>query len=327
MLVLNMVKRLFGGLGLVLVLSLFFTTASSYAAVDWKAFGPQTYEVHKYYYFGDNDLPALSRNGIDISVDTTSVSYQSVKATVTMDWNIIDDRQITKFIILANGVNVDEFEPYFDRTLDPPTNKEYYYLDVNVSDQYIGSDVYFQVVALKQENRFSNSSNVWVVAWSQESPTVSLKPLPVTDSETHGLLFEIWLKLDEILAKLSQMKNLLDQILYTLENLFVPTPSVKARFDKAVDDFINKTPMKEFQDKMQEMTDANERAKDQLEEAGERIVFGDKVDLIPGEGIYWELDFTEWKTEILVFRTLLNAMLWLSFFYFFVNLLTPKPQV
>jgi hypothetical protein len=304
------------------------------------SFGPQTYQVHKYYYFGDAEFAKGNRQGISIAVDASSVSYQSVKATVTMDYNIINDRQITKFIILANGVNVDEFEPYFDTAESPPVYKEYYYLDINVSDQYIGSDVFFQVVALHQDNMFTPSSNVFVVGWSQETPTVRLKRLPVTDPDTHGLINEtngligvtnnlirvsndwlnkIWLKLDEmkmeLLAKLEQIDK-------DIKRIYEVTPQTQAKFDAAIANIEMKMPTKQMEEKVQELQDMMNESKDLIEGTEQKLTFGE-FDWM-GTVHTALLDFSQLVDVLEKMRRILQIALWCEFFYFVVLVLRPR---
>ncbi|MEW9702925.1 hypothetical protein [Paenibacillus sp. SI8] len=318
-------RRVCGGLGLITVLSLFLHTVA-YAA-DYPSFGPQTYQNHKYYYFGDGTYSKTSRQGIDISVDGSSVSYQSVKATVTMDWNLIMDRGITKFVVLANGVNVDEFEPYFDYSVSPPVYKEYYYLDINVSDQYIGSDVYFQVVALHQDNINTTNGNVWTVGWSQESPTFRLKPLPVTDSDTHGWLQAIYELLEQIKAKLEEIKTL-------IENLFTPSPQAEQRLDNAINNLLEKMPMQKMAEQMDETNEELQRTLSQLEQPHSRLTLGGKIHFlydengnsIDGEG-YDFIDLTEYREQVRTFRIIEEAAIWVFFIYGLIRMLTPKATV
>lgn len=311
---------LMGGIMLFLALSPF-----SYAAGSYPSFGPQTYQVHKYYYFGNADYFDKSRQGISISVDSSSVSYQSVKATIGLDYNIIMDRGITKFIVLANGVNVDEFEPYFDYSLTPPVYKEYYYLDINVSDQYIGSDVYFQVVALHQDNINSSNGNVYVVGWSQESPTVKLKPLPVTDNDTHGLINRSNDLLQQILNKLEDLKNSLmaklDQINDSIKKIYEVTPETQARFDSSLANLQNKLPTKQAQDQIDTISNLMNDSANKVKNAQNDLKFGE----VNYMGIRAPLlDFTEMEQSVAKLRLFIEMTLWISFFIFVIRILTPK---
>lgn len=289
-------------------------------------FGPQTYQVHKYYYFGDQTYNEKSRQGIDISVDQTSISYQSVKATVTMDHNIINDRQITRFIVLVNGINVDEFEPYFDRTLNPPTHKEYYYLDVNVSNQYIGSNAYFQIVALSERKYFEGSDNVFVVGWSQESPTIRLKPLPVTDSDTHGLINESNILLDKILAKLEQLRMdmmmKLDQVQKAVEDIYTVKPQTQAKFDQAMNNFKNQLPPEQIKRELEQMKDMLDNSAKQIEGTKQELKFGQITWM--GAVTTPAIDLTEVADHVEKLRNILKIALWCEFFYAVILILRPR---
>lgn len=309
------------GVTLLLALSPF-----TYAAAPYVSYGPQTYQDHKYYYFGDSSHSALSRNGIDISVDTSSISYQSVKATVTMDYNLIMDRGITKFIVLANGINVDEFEPYFDRSLDPIRYKEYYYLDINVSNQYIGAQAYFQVVALHQDDINTPSGNVYVTAWSQESPTIHMKPLPVTDSDTHGLINESNNLLQQILDKLDKLRMdllmKLDQLQNAVEKIYTVTPETQSKFDLAMQNLQDKLPTQQIQEQMNEAKEMLDDSADQIKNTEQKLVFG-RITWM-GTVTTDALNFTEMEQLIEKMRKILQIALWCEFFYGIFLILRPR---
>lgn len=309
--------------GIVLFLSL---SPFSFAAADnFPSYGPQTYQVHKYYYFGDSTYQEKSRQGISISVDASSVSYQSVKATIGLDYNLIMDRGITKFIVLANGVNVDEFEPYYDYTLTPPVYKEYYYLDINVSDQYIGSDVYFQVVALHQDNINSSNGNVYVVGWSQETPSVRLKPLPVTDKDTQSRIDETNSLLQQILNKLNELKNALiaklDQVQDAIERIYRIEPATQARFNAAQQALQDKLPTNQIQDQANQLKDIMDESVNRINNTKQELKFGQ----INWMGVTTTslLDFTDFADYIDKIRSIMRVMLWCEFFYFIILILRP----
>lgn len=324
-----MIKRFFMVWGVALILALSSFSYVAAADVVYPNFGPQAYQVHKYYYFGDSEFSQTARQGIDISVDASSVSYQSVKATVTMDWNLIQDRQITKFIILANGVNVDEFEPYFDQSLDPPAYKEYYYLDINVSDQYIGSEVYFQVVGIQQDEIFTGGSNVYVKAWSQQTPSVHLKPLPVIDRDAGVKLDRSNSLLEQILAKLEELKlsleGKLDTINKSIKEIYEIKPETQARFDAALADLEMKMPTKQAEDNVDQLKDIIDDSSDRVKNADNELKFGE----ISYMGVIDAplLDFTEVSESVEKMRKLMEITIWIAFFIFVIRILTPKLTV
>ncbi|MDO3682090.1 hypothetical protein [Paenibacillus ehimensis] len=310
-------------LGVVLLLALpSFTSA---AAIP--EFGPQAYEVKKYYYWGDSNFGEKVRQGLDLSVDPSSISYQSVKATLTMDYNIIMDRKITKFVVLANGVKVDEVEPYFDRSLNPPVFKEFYYLDINVSDQYIGSDVYFQILGLRQDGALGSSSvNEFVVAWSQETPTFRLKPLPVTDSDTHGLINESNILLDKILAKLEQLRMdmmmKLDQVQKAVEDIYTVKPQTQQKFDAALNNFKNMLPPEQIKREMQQVKDMLDDSAKQIEGTKQELKFGQITWM--GAVTTPAIDLTEVADQVEKLRNILKIALWCEFFYCVILILRPR---
>jgi hypothetical protein len=57
--------------------------------------------------------------------------------------------------------------------------------------------------------------------------------------------------------------------------------------------------------------------------------FGGKFRLIPElpESEVTFLDLSEWKEQVLLFRTVLNAMIWVYFFQMLLNRLAPKPGI
>lgn len=329
-------SRLIKVMGVVLFLALSLFSNVTYAAGS-PSFGPQTYQVHKYYYFGDNTYSSTARQGIDISVDESSVSYQSVKATVTMDWNLINDRQITKFIILANGINVDEFEPYWDTSLSPPAYKEYYYLDVNVSNQYIGSEVYFQVVAIHQDNintpTNQASGNVYVTGWSQQSPSIHLKPLPVIDRDAglkldtnNNLTNTSNSLLEQILAKLEQLRAMLEgkleQIDKSIREIYEIKPETQTRFDAALSGLQAKLPTTQVQDKVDQLSSMMNDSSDQIKNAPNDLKFGN----VSYMGVINAplLDFTELADSVEKLRMLMEVTLWIAFFIFVIRIMVPK---
>lgn len=311
-------KSFLGGLGLIIVLSLFLLPTSAFA---FGSYGPQTKYDDKYYYWGDVDEQPLARNGIDVVIDSTSVSYQSVKATITVDWKLIEERNIVGFAILANGVNVDMVDTYFDSTIDPPGYREYYNADFDISNQYIGSTVYFQVLGITR-----SGDDAYVVAWSQQTPTYTFKPFPVIDRTAITWLQSIWYKLQDIYDLLNEK---LSKISDQLDKLFTPSPAAEANLDNAVQNFLDKMPMQEMAEKVQEMNDAMQDSLNQLHQPGERMTFGGKFRFMPDDPAS-EVDFldlTEFRDQVMLFRTIMEATIWIFFFYGLLRTITPKTTI
>lgn len=313
---------------LLIAASLFLSTVAQAAegatpvpGEDYPYIGPQTFEDHKYYYFGTPEFPVGSRQGISISLDASSVSYQSIKATVTMDWKLISDRQITMFYVLANGVKVDQFEPYFDRSDPDPekwTYKEYYYIDINVSDQYIGSDNFFQVIGVRQGKQFGETFNDYVVAWSQQSAPIRFKPLPVTDSDTHGWLSAIY----ELLQQLKDMlAGKLDALKAAVEDIYKVKPETQQRFDNALAAMQQALPSQQVSEQMDEVRDMMDESKALIENGPNDLKFM-KVKMFDME--FYFLDFTLLQDSVKKIRDLLALILWCEFFLGVIRLLVPK---
>jgi hypothetical protein len=324
----RILSMMLGGVMLFLALSPF-----AYAA-DYPSFGPQTYENHKYYYFGDSTYDSGSRQGVSLDVDSSSISFQSVKATVTLDYNLVLDRKITKFVVLANGVNVDEFEPYFDNSKSPGEYLAYYYLDLNISTQYIGSDVFFQIVGLSGDiNTDPTMKNVFVTAWSMQTPTYSFKPLPVYDRQAvDNLIYNNGLTtisnnlLQAILDKLNELKlsleGKLDKIDASIRAIYEVQPETQAKFDLSLANLQAKLPTEQVKDQVTQVTDLMNESADRIANADNGLKFGSvtymNVITVP------LLDFTEMEDSVRKLRLFIEITIWISFFIFVIRILTPK---
>lgn len=313
-----MVRKLLASVsGMLLVAASLFISVA--AAEDYPYFGPQPFDVNKYYYFGDATYPATQAQGLSLILDPTSVSYQSIKGTLSMDWNIIQERQITKFHILANGVMVDSVEPYFDRAIDPPVYQEYYYLDINVSDQYIGSENYFQVVGVKEGKHFDGGTeNDYVVAWSNITPTVRFKPLPTTDEDTHGLLAAILEKLEEMKNELT---GKLDQLKQAVENIYEVKPETQQRFDASLAALQNALPSQQVADQVDQISDVMDESRALIENGPKDMQFA-KINTFGIE--FYLIDFSGLEEHVGKIRNVLRLVLWCEFFIFVIRLLVPK---
>jgi hypothetical protein len=330
-----MIRRSIGGLGLILVLSLFFLTTVANA---FGIYGPQPTdetELEKYFYWGSDAEPQHAPNGISISVDPTSVSYQTIKATVTMDANLIVDRDISYFAILANGIYVDFFNPYFDNALTPPRNLEYYTLDINITDSMIGSEIYFQVLGVHVNPPFDPiteepDGRQFVVAWSAQTANYVFKPLPVIDRTAIGYLAGILEKLTELKESL---ESKLSDLTKAVEAIYKPSPAAEAALEQSMDNFMEKMPTQQMTDNMQEMQDSMQNSLASLHEPGSKLEFGNEFDPNTGNADVdsmlsrFKLDLTEWATYVAIFRSIMAATLWVSFFHYIFNNLTPRLSI
>lgn len=330
-----MYTRFLKGLGLSLVLSLFFQSYT-YA---YTSYGPQPKDG-KYYFWGSTEEPQFQRNGITIVLDETSISYNSIKATVTVDHEIIQNRGITAFEILANGIAVEQSNVYYDATLEPPTMREYYVLDIALTEEFTGSYVYFQALGVSHQQ-----NETYVVAWSSQTQTVQFKPFPVIDRDAITWLEAIYnkiqdmktsleTKLTDIYEKLAQMQaaleNKLDTLTKAVEDAYTPSPTALQNFDRAMDNFMDALPMSELVDELNQVNNTLQESINQLKNHEDsNLEFGGKFRLIPelpeSEVVF--LDLSGYRDQLILFRTLLEAMLWLYFFQMLMNRFTPRTTI
>lgn len=317
------------GIGLLLVLSPFHTVfANEFDPTGpFKVYGPQTDE--RYLYFGDDSNceyePCMSRhesNGLSVTVDEASISHQSIRAVVTMDLELIDHRNIDTFEILLNGNRVvDGFDVYWDNwTLE---NRRYYQVTVTAGTEYTGARMYFQVVGLSDNGQ----GEMYVVAWSNYTGTYEFKPFPTVDRDAISVLERIYQKLNELLNTLSDK---LDKLTKAVEDAYKPSEQAKNNLDRAMNNFMDKLPMEDMIDTMTEFTDEMERAKQGLQLPGEKITIGDSFYFIPGveaSKVDELIDLTEFQEQVLLFRRLMEVMIWLFFFQMIMHMLTPKPRI
>jgi len=317
--------RIFGGLGLLLALSLFFN-AAAYAANDYPYFGPQPYD-DDYVYFGNADYPADQPHGLTLTVSESSLSFQSVIAYLSVDANVIEDRGITEFYIMANGRLVDYINPAWD--MEHERYKRYYRLRIKLDDWNIGSLINLQVVAATHaEDNPANPAyqNQYVVAWSGIEGPYQLKPLPVIDRDAITVLQQILNKLD---AMKSSLEAKLNQVTKAVEDIYTPTPAAEQQLQAAMDRLQDKLPMQEIFDKTDEINQTLDRSLQKLKRPGERLYLGGEFEMIPGvaQSKVRFLDLTEWREQVLLFRRVCEAAIWVYFFYMLLEKVTPKPRL
>lgn len=302
-----------------MLLSLFISS-TVFAAEPYNIYGPQPNDKI-YLYFGKDDEPKSVPNGINLDIDQTSVSYQSILATVTIPNDLIQDRRIDRFYIVRNGQRiVDWFDPSYDNWLD--VDRVYYPLTIRVTDEYIGSIMEFQIVAVSR-----NNNGEYVVAWSNISPAVQFKPLPTIDHTAISVLENILARLEALQASLEQK---LAQVQKAVEDIYTPKPGTESRLEQATQNFMDKLPMTEMLEEMNELNDSLEESKRNLMNPNqERIELGGRFRFIPElpESEVSILDVTEYKDFIKTFRMLMEATLWVSFIQMLMNWITPKPQI
>lgn len=297
------------GVGMMLIALFPFSAFASY-----ESFGPQTSD-DKYYYWGSATTPPYVGNGINISLDTTSTSYQSIKATITMDANLINDRDIQLFSVLMNGVNVDFFNVYYDNDLTPPRYREYYTIDIDVTDVYIGSYAYFQILGLS----YDSSDQQYVVAWSPQSETVRLKPFPVTDSETHGWLQSIYYILQDLKNTLA---GKLDQLRAAVEKIYTVTPETQQKFDNAMEELKQALPSEQMKDQFNQVSDMVNGSANQIANTPQETKFG-QINWM-GAVTTSALNFDDMEEQLGLLRKIMRISLWCEFFYFVILILRPR---
>lgn len=319
--------RLFGGLGLFLALSLFFNAAAY--ADDYPLFGPQTLE-DDYLRFGDDDFPKDSKHGLTLYLQESSISFQSIIGSVILDYvpnsTLIDERGITEFYIMANGRIVDFFTPVWDQNTGKfATN---YPLRIKLDDWNIGSLINLQVVAIshREESNVPGYQNQYVVGWSDRLGPYQLKPLPVIDRDAIDVLNAILTKLD---AMKSSLEGKLQQVQKAVEDIYTPTPAAEQQLQAAMDRLQEKLPMQEIFDKTDEINETLDRSLQKLKQPGERLYLGGEFEMIPGvaQSKVRFLDLTEWREQVLLFRRICEAAIWVYFFYMLLEKVTPKPRL
>lgn len=318
-------RRSLGGLGLILVLSLSlpFTAFAEYVpGSPYSVYGPQP-DDGTYLFFGKADEPRNIPNGdINLELDISSVSYQSILAVVRMPETLIQDRNITRFYILRNGQRIiDDFGPAYDNWTDKDIR--YYPITITATDEYIGSIMEFQVVAVT----YSPTQNrEYVVAWSNITEAVKFKPLPVVDTEGNTILADILAALTGLQASLEAK---LAQLQQAIESIYTPSPVAEARLQAAMDNLERKLPTTQIAEEINRMNDVMERSKAKLKTPGSELSLGGEFEMIPGvpESKIKFLDLTEWKEQVLMFRRICEAAIWVYFFYMLLEKLTPKPRL
>lgn len=285
-------------------------------------------------YWGNEEFPYNQDYGITINVLEESVSPMWVDIDVTVQYPIIQERNISKFYILANGKIIDQF---FPKLYDGDDDGIYdgYWSIYKVKPTFveaIGGVVSFRVIGIQTVgNLYDETSGEYIVAWSKASDPIWFDPLPVTDKQTHSLLENILYVLQSLLNKLQELLNTLKQKMESLqeaiEKLYTPTQQTMNEFNQAVENLMEKMPFNELKESAQNIVDTYENTRRQLSQPGSKIGFGGQFCFIPGvpetcvENI---LDLTEFKQEVLLLREIMRAMIWLYFFHMLFMWLRPK---
>lgn len=325
--------------GVVATIALLLFCSTAYA--DWGSDQPfytslVDIDKDKYMYFGNDQHPkSQGYGGITISPDESSKSAQWININVVVPRELFAERGIDKFYMLCNGKVCDEWYPtmmeYPNGTID---FRNFYVVKPTISE-LIGTAVYFQVVAV-HTNRDGDEALQWAVAWSPYSETTVMKPLPVHDEINWNVLLAI-------LAKLEQLKNMLESLLQqikkAIEDIYTPKPETLEAYNQAVSNLEKKLPMMELAKQADNFKKSLEDAKRKLKRPGEDLKLGGKIFLVwdydqasgsmvpVSQSEVHFLDLTEWREQVLLFRTIMEATIWVFFFYMLFKLITPKPRL
>lgn len=336
--VLNMRKWLLLGLVAMIALTPFQVWASDADSGMGNGY-PMSYidiDDDDYIRFGDSNYPPDSEQGITIQVDEQSISSQWVDIYFEMCCNQILERSVDKFLILANGKIVHHMYPQIvdDGTgnVVPATG---YRVKPSIPEM-IGGLVSFQIVAVDE----SEHGDV-AVGWSVIDGPYQFDPLPVDDDETQNLLTDILYKLmdfrddtiqrlDTIINRLASLESLLssklDALKQAIEKIYTPSQQAKDNFDRSLENLLDKMPMNEMTDQIQDFNNALEDSKNRLDQPMSKLEFGGEFEFIPGDPrtrvVF--MDLTPWKDQVKLFRDLMEATLWVYFIYMLMKMLTPK---
>lgn len=310
-----------------LVTGLFFTFVSS-AFAYYRS--PVDVDGDNYVRFGSADYPQFEEYGLTLTIVEQSISHSWVDLQMRMWGGLVDQREIDKFLLLANGKIVEEFYPQLVDTDEGPKWSSWYQIKPSVME-LIGSTVYFQVVAV-QTHTHSNGVSQYAVAWSEPTKEIMMDDLPVKDKEAISILYAILEYLKKILAKLEQMlplmqemRDLLQKISKQIETLFTPTPQAASRLEQAAMDLMLKTPAADMVDQSKKVQDmfSNTPTNRPMSE----LAFGDKRDWFGTGRSHYLIDLTEWRELVQIMRNVMDAAVWVMFFFFLIRYLQPRLDI
>lgn len=300
--------------GLVAVMLLIpFSSASAY----YKS--PLDFSDDGYLRFGNSEYPTFEENGLRLDIAHSSISHSWVNMTMTMWGPMVEQRSISHFLILANSKVIEEFRPIYLRNEETGELRfsDQYYLKPSVPN-LIGAPIYFQVVAVSRDS----DGNQYVVGWSAITEEIQMDDLPVKDKEAISILYAI-------LERLRQMMELLAKMLKELEEQTRPTQKKLDELYNAVNGLLDKMPMKQVTDELAELNNQLEEARKHLAKPGSLLILGGQVDLLPyspgGEVMF--MDLTDYKEQVMLFRKIMQAAIWVFFFHMLFKWVTPRPEV
>lgn len=309
-------------IGLLVMSNLFLNLGLVYAGVDLNYHSPLDKTEDNYIRFGDSAHPQDDDYLMSIYLDESSISAQWINVTFQINEpGLAKDKDIDKFLILANGKIVDYVYPQYEVVDGMPKISDSYTVKPSIPE-LIGTDVYFQVVAITEVEK-----NQSAVAWTGYSDTVTMDDLPVYDKEAVGVLNKILDKLKDLWDKLNKIEGLLSKISTQIETLLTPSPQAMERFENAQQQLWEKMPSKQTADKAKEITNMFDDTKALLDEPGSKLQFGEKRDwFMIGTEVYL-FDLTGFEQQITMFRHILSAVIWIEFLFFLLFYLAPKFDV
>lgn len=311
-------------------------------------------------YWGTSGV-RYHENGITLVVFPESASAQWVELEATVSAETIQERGISNFLILANGKVVDFFRPQLMETVEGTSFRSIYRAKPSISE-LIGTEVNFQVLGVQNagEGWMDGQSGQYIVAWSNRTETIQMKPLPVIDREGNQLLNmilerlgmlqesmsnqldQIRIILEQIRQRVTEIRDILEERLQTLteavEAIYTPSEEAKNNLNESIDEIVDKMPFDEVIEQIEQMNQAMQNARQSLQEPGSKLTFGNEIYLLydfdrEGNAIPISaskisiLDLTEWQEQVLLFRMLIQAMMWIFFFYMLFKWLAPKPKL
>lgn len=305
-----------------IVTSLFFSVLSPVAMAYYRS--PVDVDGDGYIRFGDGDANSqFEENGLNLTVVEKSISHSWVDLTMRMWGNMVDQREIDKFILLANGKIVQEFYPQLVDGEEGPVWTNWYAIKADVP-ALIGAKVYFQVVAV-QVHEHSNGVSQYAVAWSDTTDEIMMDDLPVKDKEAISILYAMLEYLKRMLPLLEKMLSKLEEISKQIETMFTPTPAAAAKLENAANKLIEKTPIDDMIKQSNQMKDMFENTPTNAPLS--ELQFGEKRDWFQIGMSHYLIDLTQWRKEVEMIRKLLDAIIWMEFFLFLIRYLQPKLRI
>lgn len=292
------------------------------SAFAYPYFGPQGVD-DDFLWYGNDQYPSSQNQGIELEIDETSISFQSVIATVRFDPAYINQREVTRFAIMANNRVVDWFDPAWDE--DNNMWKRSYVLRIRFEPWNTGSRIALRVVAIhhgEQSPIDPEFSNIYVVGWSNEAPPFLLKDMPVVDKEAISVLEAIYALLKKILDELKGILDKLFDIEEAIKKIYEIKPETQKRFDENLAKFQAKLPTEQAKEAVKDMQRTLQDSINEINNTAQPLRFG-RINWM-GVTTTYALDFTGLEREIALLRDIMKFTLWAEFFFGVIFILRPR---